>query len=72
METIDYIFLLCVIIGVFAILVKIIHPLISKDLMMESKEINIKRGKKIGTIIGVFIGFFMGYYLWVNGYFDFF
>ena len=72
METIDYIFLLCVIIGVFAILVTIIHPLISKDLMMESKEINIKRGKKIGTIIGVFIGFFMGYYLWVNGYFDFF
>ena len=72
METIDYIFLLCVIIVVFAILVTIIHPLIPKDLMMESKEINIKRGKKIGTIIGVFIGFFMGYYLWVNGYFDFF
>ena len=72
METIDYIFLFCVIIGVFAILVTIIHPLIPKDLMMESKEINIKRGKKIGTIIGVFIGFFMGYYLWVNGYFDFF
>ncbi len=71
METIDYIFLLCVIIGVFAILVTIIHPLIPKDLMMESKEINIKRGKKIGTIIVVFIGFFMGYYLWVNGYFDF-
>lgn len=72
METIDYIFLLCVIIGVFAILVFIIHSLIPKDLMMESKEINIKRGKKIGSIIGVIIGFFMGYYLWVNGYFDFF
>ena len=72
METIDYIFLLCVLIGVFAILVTIIHPLIPKDLMMESKEINIKRGKKIGSIIVVIIGFFMGYYLWVNGYFDFF
>ena len=72
METIDYIFLLCAIIGVFAILVSIIHPLIPKDLMMESKEINIKRGKKIGSIIGVIIGFFMGYYLWINGYFDFF
>ena len=72
METIDYIFLLCVIIGVFAILVLIIHSLIPKDLMMESKEINIKRGKKIGSIIGVIIGFFMGYYLWVNGYFDFY
>ena len=72
METIDYIFLLWFLIGVFAILVTIIHPLISKDLMMESKEINIKRGKKIGSKIGVIIGFFMGYYLWVNGYFDFF
>ena len=72
METIDYIFLFSVIIGVFAILVTIIHPLIPKDLMMESKEINIKRGKKIGSIIGVIIGFFMGYYLWVNGYFDFY
>jgi len=71
-ETIDYIFLLCIIIGVFAILVTIIHPLIPKDLMMESKEINIKRGKKIGSIIGIIIGLFMGYYLWVNGYLDFF
>tara|TARA_B100000886_G_scaffold75008_1_gene48448 strand:- start:425 stop:643 length:219 start_codon:yes stop_codon:yes gene_type:complete len=72
METIDYIFLLCVIIGVFAILLIIIHSLIPKDLMIESKEIYIKRGKRIGSIIGVIIGFFMGYYLWVNGYFEFF
>ena len=40
--------------------------------MFESKEINIKRGKIIGSIIGTIIGLFMGYYLWVNGYFDFF
>ena len=72
METIDYIFLLCVIIGVFAILVTIIHPLIPKDLIIDSKEINVKRGKKIGSVIGIIIGLFMGYYLWVNGYFDFF
>ena len=72
METIDYIFILCGILAVFAILVSIIHPLISKDLMMESKEINIKRGKIIGSIIGTIIGLYMGYYLWVNGYFDFF
>ena len=39
---------------------------------MESKEVNIKRGKIIGSIIGTIIGLFMGYYLWVNGYFDFF
>ena len=40
--------------------------------MMESKEIDIKRGKNIGSVIGIIIGLFMGYYLWVNGYFDFF
>ena len=40
--------------------------------MMESSEINIKKGKKIGSIIGIIIGLFIGYYLWVNGYFDFF
>ena len=72
METIDYIFIFCVILGVFAILVTIMHPLIPKDLMMKSKEINIKRGKKIGSIMGIIVGLFMGYYLWVNGYFDFF
>ena len=72
MKSIDYIFIFCCILGVCAILVSIIHPLIPKDMMMESKEINIKRGKIIGSIIGAFIGLFMGYYLWVNGYFDFF
>ena len=72
METTDYIFIFCCILGVFAIIVTIIHPLIPKDLMVESKEINIKRGKKIGSIIGLIVGLFMGYYLWVNGYFDFF
>ena len=72
METIDYIFIFCGILGIFAILVLIIHSLIPKDLMMESSEINIKRGKKIGSIIGIIIGLFIGYYIWVNGYFDFF
>ena len=72
METIDYIFTLCGIVGIFAILVTIIHPLIPKDLMIDSKEINVRRGKKIGSVIGIIIGLFMGYYLWVNGYFDFF
>ena len=72
METIDYIFIFCGIVCVFAILVIIIHPLIPKDLMIDSKKINVKRGKKIGSVIGIIIGLFMGYYLWVNGYFDFF
>ena len=72
MKSIDYIFIFCCILGVFAILVSIIHPLIPKDMLMESKEINIKRGKIIGSIIGIVIGIFMCYYLTVNGYFDFF
>ncbi len=71
MESIDYIFILCCILGVFAILVSIIHPLIPKDMLMKSKEINIKRGKIIGSIIGIVIGIFICYYLTVNGYFDF-
>ena len=71
-ESIDYIFIFCCILGVFAILVSIIHPLIPKDMLMESKEINIKRGKIIGSVIGIIIGIFVCYYLSVNGYFDFF
>ena len=72
MESIDYIFIFCCILGVCAIFVSIIHPLIPKDMMMESKEINIKRGKIIGSIIGTVVGIFICYYLTVNGYFDFF
>ena len=72
MKSIDYIFIFCCILGICAILVSIIHPLIPKDMMMESKEINIKRGKIIGSIIGTVVGIFMCYYLTVNGYFDFF
>ena len=72
MESIDYIFVFCCILGVCAILVSIIHILIPKDMMFQSKEINIKRGKIIGSIIGIIIGIFMSFYLTVNGYFDFF
>ena len=71
MESIDYIFIFCCILGFCAILVSIIHPLIPKDMMMESKEINIKRGKIIGSIIGTVVGIFICYYLTVNGYFGF-
>ena len=70
-ESIDYIFIFCCILGVCAILVSIIHTLIPKDMMMKSTEINIKRGKIIGSIIGTIVGIFICYYLSVNGYFDF-
>ena len=72
MESFDYIFIICCIIAVFSFLVLIIRAFIPKDMMLNSKEKNIKRGKIIGSIIGTIIGLFMGYYLWVNGYFDFF
>lgn len=72
METIDYIFIFCCILGVCAILVSIIHPLIPKEALFESKEINIKRGKIIGSVIGIIIGIFLSYYLWVNDHLDFF
>ena len=71
MESIDYIFVFCCILAVCAILVSIIHLLIPKDMMFESKEINIKRGKIIGSIIGTIVGIFICYYLTVNGYFGF-
>ena len=41
-------------------------------MLFKSKEINIKRGKIVGSVIGIVIGIFMCYYLSVNGYFDFF
>jgi len=68
METFDYIFIFCCILGVCAILVSIIHSFIPKDAMLESKEINIKRGKKIGSIIGAIVGTFMVVYLYENSF----
>ena len=72
METIDYIFIFCYIIGVCAILVSILYPFVPKDSMFESKEINIKRGKKIGSIIGIVVGIFMVVYLHENNFFGLF
>ena len=40
--------------------------------MFESKEINIKRGKIIGSIIGIIVGLFMAYYVTVNNTFGLF
>jgi hypothetical protein len=38
MEIIDYIFIICCVIGIFALLVLIIRPFIPKYMMLESKE----------------------------------
>ena len=40
--------------------------------MFESKEINIKRGKIIGSVIGIIVGLFMAYYITENNTFGLF
>ena len=39
-------------------------------MMLESKEINIKRGKRIGSVIGIIMGVFIAFYIIVNRYDD--
>tara|TARA_A100000164_G_scaffold258104_1_gene230150 strand:+ start:166 stop:393 length:228 start_codon:yes stop_codon:yes gene_type:complete len=69
MDTIDYIFIGCIIIAVFCLLVILLQKIIPKEIMMKSSESNIKKGKTIGTIIGIVVGLFISYYLIINNYF---
>ena len=39
-------------------------------MMLESKEINIKRGERIGAVMGITIGVLILFYINVNGYYD--
>ena len=70
MEIIDYIFIICITIVVFTLLVLIIRPLIPKSLMFKSKNKSIQRGKIIGSLIGTITGIFICYYIVVKGYVD--
>ena len=70
MESLDYIFIICSIIVVFALLVLIIRPLIPKSLMFKTKNKSIRRGKIIGYVIGTITGIFISYYIVVKGYVD--
>ena len=72
MDTIDYIFIGCIIIAVFCLLVILLQKIIPKEIMMKSSESNIKKGKTIGTIIGIVVGLFISYYLIMNNYFELF
>ncbi len=72
MDTIDYIFIGCIIIAVFCLLVILLQKIIPKEIMMKSSESNIKKGKTIGTIIGIVVGLFISYYLIINNYFGLF
>ena len=70
MEIIDYIFIICCLIGIFALLVLIIRPFIPKYMMLKSKEISIKKGERIGAVMGITIGVFILFYININGYYD--
>ena len=70
MEIIDYIFIICCLIGIFALLVLILRPFIPKYMMLKSKEISIKRGERIGAVMGITIGVFILFYININGYYD--
>ena len=72
MDTIDYIFIGCIIIAVFCLLVILLQKIIPKEIMMKNSETNIKKGKTIGTIIGIVVGLFISYYLIINNYFGLF
>ena len=69
MEIIDYIFIGCVVIVIFGLLVILINKIIPKEMMMKSSQSSIKKGETIGAIIGIVIGLFVCYYITINNYF---
>tara|TARA_Y100000768_G_scaffold103230_1_gene75455 strand:- start:43 stop:270 length:228 start_codon:yes stop_codon:yes gene_type:complete len=72
MDTIDYIFIGCMIIAVFCLLTILFQKIIPKEIMMKNSEASIKKGETIGTIIGILVGVFICYYLIINNYFGLF
>ena len=72
MDTIDYIFIGCMIIAVFCLLMILLQKIIPKEIMMKNSEASIKKGETIGTIIGILVGVFICYYLIINNYFGLF
>ena len=71
MDTIDYIFIGCMIIAVFSLLVTLLKKIIRipEEMMMKSSHSSIKKGETIGAIIGIVIGLFICYYITINNYF---
>tara|TARA_B100001540_G_scaffold245047_1_gene220137 strand:+ start:538 stop:765 length:228 start_codon:yes stop_codon:yes gene_type:complete len=72
MDTIDYIFIGCIIIAVCCLLTILLQKIIPKEIMMKNSETSIKKGETIGTIIGILVGVFISYYLFINNYFGLF
>ena len=72
MDTIDYIFIGCMIIAVFCLLTILLQKIIPKEIMMKSSQSSIKKGETIGAIIGIVTGLFICYYITINNYFGLF
>ena len=71
MEKIDYIFIGCIVIAIFCLLVVLLKKIIKipEEMMMKSSQSSIKKGETIGAIIGIVIGLFICYYITINNYF---
>ena len=71
MEIIDYIFIGCIVIAIFSLLVFLLKKIIKipEEMMIKSSQSSIKKGETIGAIIGIVIGQFVCYYITINNYF---
>ena len=71
MEIIDYIFIGCIVIAIFSLLVLLLKKIIKipEEMMIKSSQSSIKKGETIGAIIGIVIGLFICYYITINNYF---
>ena len=71
MEIIDYIFIGCIVIAIFSLLVMLLKKIIKipDEMIIKSSQSSIKKGETIGAIIGIVIGLFICYYITINNYF---
>ena len=71
MEIIDYIFIGCIVIAIFSLLIALLKKIIKipEEMMIKSSQSSIKKGETIGAIIGIVIGLFICYYITINNYF---
>ena len=71
MEIIDYIFIGCIVIAIFSLLVFLLKKIIKipEEMIIKSSQSSIKKGETIGAIIELVIGLFICYYITINNYF---
>ena len=71
MEIIDYIFIGCIVIAIFSLLIILLKKIIKipDEMIIKSSQSSIKKGETIGAIIGLVIGLFICYYITINNYF---